>query len=139
VAELGAAGGVALHAASNWTGFDGILRQPRGQLLIGAGVLALGLSFLPAGLVGAGSGEPPFVAPARALARAPWPVLAQVAGVTSEAELSERLQGQGLPDRRRRQHRRLGGDDTRRADPRAFQGCWPPAKAENNEPDGGLW
>jgi CDP-diglyceride synthetase len=104
---------VGLHLVSNWTGFRRTLRQPRGQLLIGAGVLALGLSFLPAGLVGAGSGEPPFVAPARALARAPWPVLAQVAGV-SEAELSQRLASAGLPEGDGNSIAARVGPDTRR-------------------------
>lgn len=84
--------GAAAHATANWPALRNHLRQPLGRGLVAAFVLALGLSFWPA----AGSGDgPPFAAPVAALAKAPLPVLAQVAGVSPEA-MAARLQAAGV-------------------------------------------
>lgn len=83
-----------LHVLANLPGFKLHLRSRTGQLLIGAGVLVLALSFLPIGEEGKG-GKPPFAAPVQALAQAPLPVLAQVAGL-SPAELQARLADAGV-------------------------------------------
>jgi hypothetical protein len=83
---------VGLHVTSNLFAFKRYFTQRRALWLMGGAVLVLALSFLPLG--GAG-GEPPFVAPAKALAAAPLPVLAQVAGVPT-AEIRARLQRAGL-------------------------------------------
>lgn len=104
---------VGLHLASNWPAFRRYLVQRRGRVLIGAALVLLGLSFVPASLVGAGGGEPPFVAPARALARAPLPLLAQVAGV-SAPEMQARLAAAGLPADGDRSVAERVGPDTRR-------------------------
>lgn len=84
--------GVALHAVANGLAFKRYFSQPRGRLLMGAAAAVLALSFVP---VGGGGAEPPFMAPVRALAAAPLPVLAQVAGVP-QAQLLARLQTAGL-------------------------------------------
>lgn len=60
-------------------------------MLIGAFALVLLLSFIPAGK----KGEPPFIAPIRALSQAPLTTLALVAQVSPE-QLHERLAKAGL-------------------------------------------
>lgn len=86
-------GAAALHVVANFAGFKLHLAARRGQLLIGLFVLLLAASFLP---VGGSEKEPPFAVPVRALAEAPLPVLAQVAGI-SPAQLQQRLAQAGLP------------------------------------------
>jgi hypothetical protein len=83
---------VGLHVTSNLFAFKRYFTQRHARWLMGSAVLVLALSFLPLGGTGA---EPPFVAPAKALAAAPLPVLAQVAGVPT-AEMRARLQRAGL-------------------------------------------
>lgn len=107
---------VGLHLAVNWPAFRRHLMQPRARLLMGAGALVLALSFLPASLFGSGGGDdgPPYLAPAKALAQAPLPVLAQVAGVP-EAELHRRLADAGLTvDPAAANLAAMAGPDTRR-------------------------
>jgi hypothetical protein len=87
--------GVGLHVAVNVAAFQRYLRMPGPRSLIAGFALVLGLSFVP--LAGSG-GEPPFVAPLRALAAAPLPVLAQVAG-TSLQEMESRLRAAGIEPR----------------------------------------
>jgi hypothetical protein len=102
-------GGVALHAAVNWTGVRRHLAAWRGRAAVGVFAAVLALSFVPLG----GKGEPPFLPPMRALAAAPLSVLAQVAKVTPE-QMRERLQRQGLaPGGDNDTVRGLVGDDTR--------------------------
>ena len=83
--------GVVLHVVANLAGFTRYLALPRARWLIGGGLLVLALSFVSLG----GSNEPPFAAPVKALAAAPVPVLAQVAGV-STPQMHERLRAAGL-------------------------------------------
>lgn len=83
---------VGLHVVSNLFAFKRHFAKRRAQWLFGGAVLLLALSFLPLG--GSGS-EPPFIAPAKALAAAPLPVLAQVAGVPT-VEIRARLAQAGL-------------------------------------------
>ena len=87
--------GVGLHVAVNFGAFQRYLRMPGPRALIAGFAVVLGLSFVP--LPGAG-GEPPFVAPLRALAAAPLPVLAQVAGTTPQ-EIESRLRAAGVEPR----------------------------------------
>lgn len=82
--------GVAGHAIVNFPALKRHLASTTGRVVLGGFALVLALSFAPVG----GSDEPPFVAPIRALAEAPLPVLAQVAK-TTPAELRERLARQG--------------------------------------------
>lgn len=81
---------VGLHVFVNFSGFKRHLAARRGQVLIGLSVIVLGLSF-----VGGDEGEPPFVAPIRALSTAPLATLAEIAGLSPEA-LRERLAVAGL-------------------------------------------
>lgn len=83
--------GVSLHVMLNLPAFKRYLGQATGRMIIGLFALVLALSFIPAG----GGGEPGFAPPVRALAQAPIPVLAQVAGTSTE-DLKARLQAQGL-------------------------------------------
>jgi hypothetical protein len=85
--------GVLLHALLHWPAFKRYFSQTTGRAIVGVFTLVLALSFIPAG--GAGSGEPGFAAPVRALAKAPIGVLAQVAG-TSTDEIKRRLQTTGI-------------------------------------------
>ena len=87
-------GAVMLHAAVNWAGVKRHLAGWRGRAAVAAFAVLLAVSFLPLG----GSGEPPFVPPLRALADAPLPVLAQVAGTTPE-QMRQRLQRAGVAPR----------------------------------------
>ncbi len=84
--------GVALHIALNLPAFKRYLTQRTARWVIGVFVAVLALSFIR--LPGASS-EPPFITPAKALAAAPLPVLAQVAGVSTE-EIKHRLETQQL-------------------------------------------
>ncbi len=87
--------GVGLHVAVNVGAFQRYLRMPGPRGLIAGFALVLGLSFVP---LAGGGGEPPFVAPLRALAAAPLPVLAQVAGTTPQ-EIESRLRAAGVEPR----------------------------------------
>lgn len=103
--------GVALHAVANAAAFKRYFSQPRGRLLMGAAAAVLALSFVP---LGDGGAEPPFVAPIKALAAAPLPVLAQVAGVPL-AQVQARLQTAGLaPGAQTDSVESLAGPDLRR-------------------------
>ena len=103
-------GGVALHAAVNWMGVKRHLAGWRGRTAVGIFALLLAASFVSVG----GKKEPPFVAPLRALADAPLPVLAQVAK-TSPDELRARLQKAGVSVRDDADTvRSLVGGDTRK-------------------------
>ena len=82
--------GVALHVGLNLPAFKRYLTQRTARWVIGVFVAVLALSFIR--LPGASS-EPPFIAPAKALAAAPLLVLAQVAGVSTE-EIKHRLEAQ---------------------------------------------
>jgi hypothetical protein len=102
-------GGVALHAAANWTGVKRHLAGWRGRGAFALFAVLLAGSFVPL----SGSGEPPFLPPLRALADAPLPVLAQVAKTTPD-QLRERLQRAGVaPTGDADTVHRLVGDDTR--------------------------
>lgn len=85
--------GVVLHVMLNWLPFKRYLQQPRARWVIGLSLLVLALSFVR---LGGQSGEPPFVAPIKALAASPVPVLAQVAGISS-ADMQGRLVQAGFP------------------------------------------
>lgn len=82
---------VALHAVANLQAFKRYFGTTKGRVIIAVSALLLALSFAPV----AGRGEPPFMASVKALAAAPVPTLALVAGVSNEEMLS-RLQGAGL-------------------------------------------
>ncbi|QID19619.1 DUF4405 domain-containing protein [Nitrogeniibacter mangrovi] len=84
---------VGLHLTLNFTALKRQLSQRRGQAIAGLFVLLLGLSFVPTGNRGPG-GREALMASTQALAAAPLPVLAQVAGI-DEAELSRRLSAAG--------------------------------------------
>jgi hypothetical protein len=73
--------GVSLHLLLHLPAFKRYFTQTSGRVVIGLFAAVLALSFIPAG--GAG-GEPGFAPPVRALAKAPIPVLAQVAGTSTE-------------------------------------------------------
>lgn len=81
---------VALHGAVNFTALKMHLGSRRGQALVGLFLLVLALSFVPAGK----GGEPPFLAPMRALAGAPLATVAEVARTTPE-DLRRRLAAAG--------------------------------------------
>jgi hypothetical protein len=82
---------VVFHLAVNFSAFKKYILQRKGQVLLGAFVLILLVCFSPLG----GSGEPPFVAPLRALGKAPLTTLAQVAGASPE-QLIAQLKKEGL-------------------------------------------
>jgi hypothetical protein len=80
---------VVAHVLTNLAPFKRHLKGPRGQAVVGAFVLVLGLSFFP--LLGSQKQDgPPFAVPVQALAHAPLTVLAQVGGVPV-AQMRERL------------------------------------------------
>jgi hypothetical protein len=81
----------AFHLAVNFAAFKKYLTERKGQVLVGAFALILLISFAPVG----GSGEPPFVAPLRALGKAPLTTLAQVAQ-TSPEQMIAQLKQEGL-------------------------------------------
>ena len=84
--------GVGLHALLHLPAFKRYFSQNTGRVVIGVFALVLGLSFIPAGA--SGGKDPGFAPPVRALARAPIPVLAQVAGTSTE-QVKTRLQAAG--------------------------------------------
>lgn len=99
------------HAAVNWLGFKRHFSGARGKAILGVSAIVLALSFLP---VGGAGGKPPFVAPMRALADAPLPVLAQVAKTTPD-DMRTRLQQAGLaPTGEADTVRSLAGEDVGR-------------------------
>jgi hypothetical protein len=83
--------GVVLHLVLNWGPFVRYLKQTTARWVIGACLLVLALSFIP---LGGASGEPPFVAPIKALAASPLPLLAGV----SNADMQQRLAQAGFPN-----------------------------------------
>lgn len=85
---------VCLHVLLNLPAFKRYLGQKTALTVIGVCVVALALSFLP--MPGASKKAPAYAAPLQALAKAPWPVLAQVLGQTPEA-LKTELEKAGLP------------------------------------------
>lgn len=86
--------GVGLHLMLNLVPFKRYFRQTTGRWIMAGFAAVLALSFIPAG--GTGKGEPPFAHPVHALARAPLPTLAQVAGLSTDA-LRARLGAAGIP------------------------------------------
>lgn len=86
---LAAVGG---HVLSNLVSLKRHLTATRTKFVLAGFAAVLLLSFAPIG----GDGKPGFAAPIAALAQAPLPVLAQVAGI-SEAELQQRLAAAGTP------------------------------------------
>lgn len=86
---LAAVGG---HAAANFQALKRHLSRGRGLAIVALCLLVLAASFLP---LGKSSEAPAFAGPVQALAHAPLPVLAQVAGMGS-AELQSRLQAAGV-------------------------------------------
>lgn len=101
---------VAFHVTSNLPAFKRYFTQARARMLIGGAAAVLALSFLP---LGGGKSEPPFVAPVKALAAAPLPVLAQVAGVSPD-EMRSRLSQAGVSGAGDQSVRERVGADTRR-------------------------
>jgi Domain of unknown function (DUF4405) len=102
---------VGLHVTSHLPAFKRYLAQTRARWLIGGALALLAASFLP---VGGASGEPPFMAPVKALAAAPVSTLALVAGV-SPLEMRARLKEAGLEVSSEAQSvQTLAGPDRRR-------------------------
>jgi Domain of unknown function (DUF4405) len=85
--------GVGLHVLLNLAPFKRYFQQRTGRWIMGGFAALLVLSFIPAG--GASKGEPPFAGPVHALARAPLPALAQVAGLSTQ-DLRARLAATGI-------------------------------------------
>lgn len=83
-------GGVALHVVLNLPAFKRHFSQRSARVVMALFAVVLALSFIPVA-----KKEPAYLGPVRALAAAPMPVLAQVAGVPVE-ELQRRLQAQGV-------------------------------------------
>lgn len=79
------------HVVVNFGALRRHFAATRTRIIAGAFVALLAASFVSPG----GSGKPPFAAPVDALARAPLPVLAQVAGVSVD-QARERLTAQGV-------------------------------------------
>jgi len=79
------------HAVVNFGAVKRHFAATRTRVIAGAFVVLLAASFVPLG----GSGTPPFAAPVDALARAPLPVLAQVAGQPAE-QVRDKLAAQGV-------------------------------------------
>jgi len=86
---------VLLHIGANFFGFKRYFSGGRGLTIITASLLIVAASFAISGGE-RGAGGPPQMAPARALARAPLSVLAQVAKISPE-ELRSRLAKANLP------------------------------------------
>lgn len=84
-------GAIGLHIIANVKPFKKAFSTTKGLSLIGVFTLILAASFLP---IRAG-GEPPFVAPIRALGSAPLSTVAEIAQVNPE-ELRHRLQEAGV-------------------------------------------
>lgn len=103
-------GAVALHVANNFNGFKRHLAGARGKAVVAVSALLLSLSFIPL----SDSGKPPFLAAVSALAEAPVPTLAQVAGISPE-QMRARMAGAGLrPGSDQQSLSDLVGADTRR-------------------------
>lgn len=85
--------GVGLHLMLNLPAFKRYFTQTKARVVMGVFAVVLALSFIPAG--GEAGSEPGFAPPVRALAQAPIPVLAQVAG-TSIDDMKSRLQAAGI-------------------------------------------
>lgn len=83
-------GGVALHVVLNLPAFKRHFSQRTARVVVAVFAAVLALSFAPVA-----KKEPAYLVPVRALASAPLPVLAQVAGVPVE-KLQHRLQAQGI-------------------------------------------
>lgn len=83
-------GGVALHVVLNLPAFKRHFNQRTSRMVMALFAVVLALSFVPLA-----KKEPAYLGAVRALAAAPMPVLAQVAGVPVE-ELQHRLQAQGI-------------------------------------------
>ncbi|MES2878030.1 MAG: DUF4405 domain-containing protein [Pseudomonadota bacterium] len=99
--------GVGLHIVLHSASFKRHLHTLAGRIALVGFVVLLILSFAPLG----GSSKPPFIAPIQAMANAPLPVLAQVAGVDL-AELDARLAKRGIKVQRPEQSiRELVGPD----------------------------
>lgn len=79
------------HMVVNFGAVKRHFSATRTRVIAGAFVALLVASFVPLG----GSGKPPFAAPVDALARAPLPLLAQVAGQPVD-QIRERLVAQGV-------------------------------------------
>jgi cytochrome bd-type quinol oxidase subunit 1 len=84
--------GAAAHITANFTAFRRYFSAPKGRAIMLVCAVLLGMSFLP---LGGEDDKPPFVAPVKALALAPLPVVAQVAGVSTE-EMRARWVAAGL-------------------------------------------
>jgi hypothetical protein len=85
-------GGAILHLTVNFAALKRHLLTRRGQVLLGAFVLALAVSFVPIG----NRKESPFVPSIRALSQAPLATLAQVAQISPE-QLRDHLSRAGYP------------------------------------------
>ena len=84
--------GVVLHVLLNLPAFKRYFSQTTARWIMLAFALILALSFMPRA---AQKSEPPFAPVVHALAQAPLPVLAQVAGISQE-ELRRQLLAAGL-------------------------------------------
>ncbi len=84
--------GVGLHVLLNLPAFKRYFTQTTGKLVMGVLTAVLLVSFVP---LGGARQDPGFAPPLRALAKAPLPVLAQVAGTTTE-DVKARLQAAGI-------------------------------------------
>lgn len=85
--------GVVLHVLLNFPAFKRYFSQTTARVVMGAFALVLALSFFSVG--GEGGGDPGWAGPIRAMADAPVPALAQVAGVSTE-DMRARLEKAGL-------------------------------------------
>ncbi|WP_439136019.1 DUF4405 domain-containing protein [Pseudomaricurvus sp.] len=85
--------GVVVHVLLNLPAFKRYFKQNTGRAVMGLFVVILALSFIR--VEGEGNKEPGFAPPIRALASAPLPVLAQVAGTTTD-DMRSRLLTAGL-------------------------------------------
>lgn len=104
-------GGALLHTTANFNGLRAHLGTRRGQVVVGAFIAALMLSFIP---LGGGKDEPPFAAPMQALSQTNLATLAQVAQLTPQ-ELRERLGRAGFRAESDRQTvAELVGNDARK-------------------------
>ena len=102
--------GVGLHVTANLPAFKRHFTLPRARWIVGAALAALALSFIPAG----GERQPPFVVPMQALAAAPVPVLAQLAGIGTDEMLQRLRQAGTAPTGRADSVRSLVGPDLKR-------------------------
>lgn len=102
-------GAIVLHLIVNQGGLKRHLKSRSGQVLLGLFALLLALSFFSPGV----KKEPPFMAPVRALAVAPLPAVAQVAGVDT-LQLKQKLVKIGVvPNSEQQSIQDLVGTDLR--------------------------